>query len=96
MAIQVPSEYILSTGGTDWRADYVGSGRSCLEAAGVAVNGEMEQYKLPEGTMVVAAPGQACVLVTASPDHNSALDDQDSADYHLYRLTRLGDLQEPV
>jgi|GEM_PF-2769462 len=92
--IQVPNEYIVSHGGTDWRADYIGSGKGVLASAGVAVTGEMEQYKLPEGTLVIAAPGQACVLVTASPDENAALNEQDPANYHLYRLTHLGQLQK--
>lgn len=96
MGIQVPREYIVSTGGADWRAEYLGSGKGLLGPAGVALTGEMEQYKVPEGTLVVAAPGQACVLVTASPDANSSLDDQDPANYHLYQLTRLGQLQKPV
>lgn len=96
MGIQVPREYIISTGGADWRADYMGSGKRLLASADVLVTGEMEQYKVPEGTLVVAAPGRACVLVTASPDANTALGDQDPANYHLYRLTRLGQLQTPV
>lgn len=95
MATQVPKEYIVSTDGADWRAEYLGSGPGLLASAGIAVNGEMEQFKVPEGTLVVAAPGRACVLVTASPDENREIDEQATTDYHLYRLTPLGELQEP-
>jgi hypothetical protein len=93
MAIQVPNQYIVSTGGKDWRADYVGSGKEFVASAGVPLTGDAEQFKVPEGTMVVASPTEACVLVTASPDQNAALDEQDPANYHLYRLTPLGQLR---
>lgn len=93
MAIQVPNQYIVSASGADWRADFVGSGMEFVESAGVRLTGDEEQYKVPEGTLMVVSPGEACVLVTASPDSNAALDNQDPVHYHLYKLTPLGRLR---
>lgn len=95
MAINVPGEYIVSTGGQDFRAEYVGTGERFMPL--VDLEEADWRFTVPEGTLFVNTEheGGLCVLVTASSDNPEELLQLDPTNYHLYRLTGLGQLDSP-
>ena len=94
MAINVPDQYIVSTGGQDWRAEYVKTGEGALEMVDMEAAGWT--FTVPEGTLFVSTEqhGGLCLLVTASSDNEQDLLHLDPTNYHLYRLTGLGKLAD--
>lgn len=94
MSVNIPNEYLITVNGANWVAQYAGSGAEASQRFGFRPEQATEQYDVPEGKLMVAAPTSdrgfgACQLYTGDPEDTGERENLDSANYHFYQLKRL-------
>lgn len=87
LPIHVPREYLITAGGANWMAEYVGSGANSMDRWGFTAESATDRFPVPEGTLMVATHRSAGQLLIGEPGEVEG--PADSLHRHFYRLTRL-------